>query len=267
MSVPIWALCAGSTAVPDALGLVAHRTYDAVVADVGDDLDRVGGAEAQTRLGFGGRSARVGGATCVRFDLPHPWATQACFTGQASPPTSDQLAAALQWLEQQSPGTWVVVVREAHVEAVQQRAPLRVGLSLQVWTTRTPPEAPGPAGLEIAVATSEVDVLAAYGAELEPLVRGRIGRRDDTWLVAREHGLVVACARVRHVAGTAYVSAVTVLPSARGRGVGRAISAAATRTGLDRADLAWLTCDADVAPLYAGLGYAPLTAHVQLRAR
>lgn len=265
--MPIWALCAGSTAVPDARGPAAQRTYDALVADVAGDLDRVGRADAQTRLAFGGRSARVGGATCVRFDLPFPWATQACFTSQASPPTSDQLAAALLWLEQQSPGAWVVVVREGHVEAVQQRAPLQVGLSLEVWTTRTPPEVRGPAGLEIAVATSEVDVLAAYGAELEPVVRGRIGQQDDTWLVAREQGSVVACARVRHVAGTAYVSAVTVVPSARGRGVGRAISAAATRAGLDWADLAWLTCDADVAPLYAGLGYAQLTAHVQLRPR
>ena len=265
--MPIWALCAGSTAVPDALGGAAPRTYDAGVADVAGDLDRVGRAEAQTKLAFGGRSARVGGATCVRFDLPHPWATQACFTGEASPPTSGQLTVALDWLAQQSPGGWVVVVRAAHVEVVQQRAPLRVELALEVWTTRTPPEERGPAGLEIAVATSEVDVLRAYGAELEPLVRGRIGQPDDTWLVAREQGLVVACARVRHVAGTAYVSAVTVLPPARGRGVGRAISAAATRLGLDRADLAWLTCDAGVSPLYAGLGYAPLTEHVQLRAR
>ena len=78
--MPIWALCAGSTAVSGALGVAAHRTYDAGVADVGDDLDRVGRAEALTKLGFGGRSARVAGASCVRFDLPHPWATQACPT-------------------------------------------------------------------------------------------------------------------------------------------------------------------------------------------
>ncbi len=265
--MPIWALCAGSTAVSGALGVAAHRTYDAGVADVGDDLDRVGRAEALTKLGFGGRSARVAGASCVRFDLPHPWATQACFTGQTDPPTSEQLTAALDWLEQQSPAGWVVVVRAAHVEAVQQRVPLRVELALEVWATRTRPEERGPAGLEIDVATSQVDVLRAYGAELEPLVRGRIGQPDDTWLVAREHGLVVACARVRHVAGTAYVSAVTVRPPARGRGVGRAISAAATRLALDRAPLAWLECDADVAPLYARLGYTPLTAHVHLRAR
>lgn len=230
-------------------------------------MDRVGRAEAETKLVGGGRTARVAGATCVRFDLPHAWATQACFTGQADPPTSEQLTAALAWLEQQSPGGWVVVVREAHVAAVQQRAGLRVELALQVWTTRTPPAVQRPAGLEIAPATSEVDVLRAYGAELEPLVRGRIGRPDDTWLVAREQGLVVASARVRHVAGTAFVSAVTVLPAARGRGVGRAISVVATRLGLAQAPLAWLECEAGVGPLYAGLGYAPLTTHVQLRAR
>ncbi len=141
--MPIWALCAGSTALPDALGGAAQRTYDSGVADVGDDLDRVGRAEAQTRVAFGGRWARVGGATCVRFDLPHPWATQACFTGQASPPTSEQLTAALDWLERQSPQGWVVVVRAAQVEAVRQRVPLSIELALQVWTTRSPPEERG----------------------------------------------------------------------------------------------------------------------------
>lgn len=208
----------------------------------------------------------VAGARCVRFDLPHAWAAQACFTALADAPTSEQLAAAVAWLEHQAPQGGVVVVRGSHVEAVRRQAALSVALTLQVWTTRRPPAAQHPTGLEIDVATTPAEVLGVYGTELEPLVRGRTDGPDDTWLVARERGSVVACARVRRVAATAYVSAVTVLPSARGRGVGRAVSAAATRLGLARAPLAWLECEAGVSPLYAGLGYALLTTHVHLRA-
>lgn len=232
-----------------------------------DEVDLLGRAEAETTLRGGGRTARVGGAACVRHDLAQPWATKACFTAQAEPPTSGQLAEVREWLDAQAPGSWRVVVREAHADVARERADLAFELSLQVWATRTAPELGLPTGLQVDVATEADDVLTAYGAELGPLVRGRVGLADDTWLLACEAGSVVACARVRVALGTAYVSAVTVLPAARGRGIGRAISAAATRLGLQQADLAWLECDPDVSPLYSGLGYRQVTAHVQLGPR
>jgi GNAT superfamily N-acetyltransferase len=232
-----------------------------------DEVDLLGRAEAETTLYSGGRTARAGGAACVRYDLPQPWATKACFTAQAEPPTSAQLAAARDWLDAHSPDGWRVVVREAHADAARERADLALELSLQLWATGAAPGPSSPPGLQVEVATTAADVLTAYGAELEPLVRGRIGVAGDTWLVGREAGAVVACARVRVAAGTAYVSAVTVLPAARGRGIGRAISAEATRLGLRSAELAWLECDPDVSPLYAGLGYRRVTAHVQLGPR
>ena len=153
-----------------------------------DEVDLLGRAEAETTLHSGGRTARVGGAACVRYDLPQPWATKACFTAQAEPPTSGQLAEARDWLDEQSPDGWRVVVREAHADDVRERAQLALELSLQVWATRTSPGLTLPAGLQIDVATRPDDVLTAYGAELEPLVRGRIGIAGDTWLVAREAG-------------------------------------------------------------------------------
>lgn len=229
-----------------------------------DEVDLVGRAEAATTLGSGGLVARVAGAACVRFDVPQPWATKACFTAQAETPTSGQLAEARDWLDAQSPGSWRMVARGAHASAVSELAGVPVALALQVRTTRTAPPPVRPGGLRVDVATTADEVLRVYGTELEPLVRGRLGLADDTWLAGSQDGQVVACARVRVAAGTAYVSAVTVLPQARGRGIGRAVSAAATRLGLQRAPLAWLECDAGVSPLYAGLGYRLVTSHVQL---
>jgi GNAT superfamily N-acetyltransferase len=95
-------------------------------------------------------------------------------------------------------------------------------------------------------------------------VRGRVGSRGTLFLVGRLDAHAVACARVWDVGGTSYVSAVQVLPEHRGRGIGRAVSAAATRVALHRHPVAWLTCEPGVAPLYAALGYQPVTTHVHL---
>jgi ribosomal protein S18 acetylase RimI-like enzyme len=107
--------------------------------------------------------------------------------------------------------------------------------------------------------------VAVYGAELAPLVAGQIGRPGRTFLVLRERGRPVACARVTEAGGMAYVSGVGVLAECRGRGLGRLVSAVATTNALRQTGLAWLHCDEDLWALYEPLGYRRVATHVDLQ--
>ena len=157
-------------------------------------------------------------------------------------------------------------MRGEHASAVLADADgaLRVEDTLEVRATTALAETPPADGLEVAPARDADDFLGVYGADLAPLVRGRLGSRGMLFLVGRLHGDTVACARVSDVGGTSYVSGVQVRPEHRGRGIGRAVSAAATRLALHRHPVAWLHCEPGLAPLYAALGYQPVTAHAHL---
>jgi predicted N-acetyltransferase YhbS len=77
-------------------------------------------------------------------------------------------------------------------------------------------------------------------------------------LVARMDGAPVGCARVRMLADTAYVGAVTVLPAWQGKGLGTALTRA------PRASLVWLHCSAASRALYERLGYRHVDDHALL---
>ncbi|HYU04561.1 MAG TPA: GNAT family N-acetyltransferase, partial [Jatrophihabitantaceae bacterium] len=138
-------------------------------------------------------------------------------------------------------------------------------LDLGVWITDRRPYLRAPDGVSIGDAADAGEFVAIFGDDLAPLVAGQIGRPGRAFLVLREQGRAVGCARVTQTGGTAYVSAVTVLPERRGRGLGRLMSAAATSHAVRQAGLAWLHCDDGMAPLCEQLGYRRLTTHVDLK--
>ncbi|GMA88637.1 hypothetical protein GCM10025868_38870 [Angustibacter aerolatus] len=104
-----------------------------------------------------------------------------------------------------------------------------------------------------------------YGEPLRPLVQQAFTAPGNRFVVARDDDRAVGCARLWDVGQSSYVSAVTVLPGERGRGVGTAISAHLTRLGLARHPLTWLTCEAHLVPMYQRLGYERVGTHVQAR--
>ena len=111
------------------------------------------------------------------------------------------------------------------------------------------------------------EFLAAYGTELAPLITDahiRSARMDH--LVARMDGGPVGCARVRLMGDTAYVSAIAVRPELRGRGIGTALTVAATRRAAGRAVLVWLHCTPRSRSLYERLGYRHVDDHALLTA-
>jgi GNAT superfamily N-acetyltransferase len=83
-------------------------------------------------------------------------------------------------------------------------------------------------------------------------------------LVARVDGEPVGCARVRLMADTAYVGAVTVLPPWQGKGLGTALTLAAGELGARYSDLVWLHCTPTSRGLYERLGYRHIDDHVLL---
>ena len=233
----------------------------------GDLIDLVGRAAQvwlRTSADAGAVSADIHGVPCASFDIDAPWATQAALTGRAELPAPGELGEVLDWLQARSPGSWQVRVR-AEQSAAAAAMGLAPALELGVWITDRRPYLPTPAGLEVGEATDAAEFVSVFGADLAPLLTGQIARPGRAFLVLRQEGRAVACARVTETGGTAYVSGVTVLPEHRGRGLGRFMSAVATSHAVRRAGLAWLHCVDSMAPLYEQLGYRRLTTHVDFR--
>ncbi len=83
-------------------------------------------------------------------------------------------------------------------------------------------------------------------------------------LVARVGGEPVGCARVRLMADTAYLGAVTVLPAWQGKGLGAALTIAAGELAAQYSDLVWLHCTPGSRGLYERLGYRHVDDHALL---
>lgn len=244
----------------------------------GDLVELVGRADAERNSApppghrpAGAAYAVVHDVACAHLPIPFAWATQASLSGLGpglAHSGREVAGAVTQWLESQAPGCWHLVVDEGQAGAVPTPTGLTEQFRLGVWVCEQPPDVlvpqgeSGPPDL-----TPPVDVeefLSVYGRELRAVVEGQLDLPDREFVVARQDGVAVACARLRDLAGTTYVGGITVRPELRGQGWGRAVSALATRRALQRSPLAWLHCDDDVSALYAGLGYRRVTTHVHL---
>lgn len=98
------------------------------------------------------------------------------------------------------------------------------------------------------------------GAIRDLIREARLNPRDLDWrrfLVADEHGIVVACAQVRvHGRGSRELASVAVVPSHRGRGLGRAIAEAAIAREPVRP--LYLYTESRTEAFWQGLGFSPI---------
>ncbi len=205
--------------------------------------------------------AVVSGVPCQHIALPYPWATVGRVLALPGPPTTDTVAHVAAWLHARSP-LWTLMVRaeDEHRVAGYDRWDLMPALALQGR-----PPSPARSLADIGPARDREEFLVPYGAELAPLVTAAhldSGRMHH--LVARVAGVPVGCARVRLMADTAYLGAITVLPAWRGRGLGTALTNAAGALAAGYSDLVWLHCAPGSRTLYERLGYRHLTDHVLL---
>lgn len=209
-----------------------------------------------------GDSAVVAGIRCASYDIAQPWATWA---RPVVPP--DDLAPVVDWLSARA-DRWTVKVRAADTSAPAYRG-LAEWLVLPVYVLDDPLDAPAVPGLTVGPARDPAEFLSVYGAELAPLVTARhLASPGYRYLVGRIDGVPVACAQARRAADTAQVSAVTVRPAYRRRGIGAAVTAAATRVAAAVTDgPVWLHAEDGPARIYRRLGYVPVDRHVLLTAR
>lgn len=229
----------------------------------GDLVDLVGRANAEW---FRSSGTEVHGIPCVSFAVNAPWATQATVTERADLPDPERLSRVRAWLDDRGRGSWRIRVRDTQV-GEPALAGLVPCLRLGVWLADRRPSYTVPEGVEIGAARDPSEFLAVFGEPLASLLAHQFGEPGRTFLVLREHGETVGCARVTEVGGTAYISAITVSDGMRGRGLGRLMSAAATGYGLRHAGLAWLHCEDELGALYQQLGYRRITTHVDLEPR
>lgn len=102
------------------------------------------------------------------------------------------------------------------------------------WTYNVPPPA-----------SPTVDFLPGHAAEINPLLDSAYpsteARPGDTdvrrWAVIRDDGTLVACAADASMGDTGRMSGIAVAPSARGRGLGVAVTVGLTRALLEEFDL------------------------------
>jgi ribosomal protein S18 acetylase RimI-like enzyme len=120
------------------------------------------------------------------------------------------------------------------------------------------------------------ELVAAYGGWMDDLaLAAGLLRADDLsspgrrFLVCRVEGRPVGCALVSFAAGTAYLSGIGIVADARGRGYGRALTAAAAITAArgvreERPDLVWMHATDKGAALYERMGFHRVDVHVTL---
>jgi len=206
----------------------------------------------------------VNGIPCSHHPIPWPWATQARVT--VAVPSTAALSAAVEWLESRST-MWTVATRADHTRAPVFRD-LNPWQELPAHVLSDPEgldKAPTVPGLTIDLARDPEEFLAIWGRELAPMLTPRhLTSPAYRHVIGRIDGQAVACARIRRTAQTAYLSAVTVRPQYRGRGIGTAVSAAASRLATELANVVWLHATAEAAPLYRRLGYRHVDDHVLL---
>jgi GNAT superfamily N-acetyltransferase len=205
--------------------------------------------------------AIVSGVPCQHVALPYPWATTGRLLALPGPAAADAVTEVTAWLRARSTH-WSLLVPLADETLF---AGFRRWELMPVLALRGQPVSHPGAPVRIVPARNPDEFLVPYGAELAPLVTGaHLAAERMHHLVAWVDDEPVGCARVRMLADTAYVGAVTVLPEWRGRGLGTALTLAASELGARRSDLVWLHCGDASRALYERIGYRHVDDHVLL---
>jgi GNAT superfamily N-acetyltransferase len=205
--------------------------------------------------------AVVSGVPCQHIALPHPWATVGRVLALPGPPTAGMLTEVVTWLRAKSP-QWTLMVRS---DDEQRMAGFRRWSLMPVLALHGRPRSRRATVADIGPAHDRHEFLVPYGAELAPLVTdAHFAARRMHHLVARVGGQPVGCARVRIMADTAYLGAITVLTAWRGKGIGAALTTAAGELAARHSDLVWLHCTTGSRALYERLGYHHIDDHILL---
>jgi len=231
-------------------------------------------------LGAVGASHRsvleLGSVTGVDLGVPHPWGVR--ISAGAVLPTDDDASTALAWcrergaangwrvsvpsrLAEQGPWSGLVAHDQNGVFALDATAAARIRVD--------PPDR-----LDLVADPSHSAVVAAYGGWMSDLPLARLlvtpadlDRPDRRFVVGVVDGRPVGCAFVWWSGGTAHLSGIGVLADQRGRGYGRALTAAAVRLAVtgprqdrrserpDQPAIVWLLATDAGAGLYARMGF------------
>jgi GNAT superfamily N-acetyltransferase len=203
----------------------------------------------------GSAYAVVAGVPCAALPLPWDWAAQACLTAV---PDGDLVTTArevVSWLARYGHAGWQLEIGSERAPVLTEELGLTLVREHEVWVSTEEPRAVVDG--DVVAPVDDDDFLAVFGPDLAPMIRGQLGRPDWEVAVLREAGETVGCFRLMDLADTTYLGGVTVVAQRRGQGLGRGLSAEATRRARRRSDVAWLQCEPALGPFYSALGYTP----------
>jgi len=238
----------------------SDRVLSASVAAVRRRCEGITGAEVLERDGL----------VLSLTNVPEPSLNSAFVEREPSDP-----AGTLAWAEEKMgrrghalgidypPGRWPALdlaVRETGLDLLLSRPVMVADLG-------SVPDAPVPSGVEIRPVDGREDALvlarvdaASFGTRPEiseaAFTPGLVGVEGVRGFLAWEGDEAVGCAVAQEGTGTTGVFGVGVVPEARGRGIGAALTVAAARAF--RADLAWLVPSDMARPMYGRLGFLDL---------
>jgi len=223
--------------------------------------------------------ARFGTILAIDMGVPQPWGIQ--ISSGLADVTPEDARAAMTWCARrgQEHG-WRACLPASRVGrppwdglVSQEQVPLLAAESCVIMNL-------GPSqvsGLVLDEHPSYESVVAAYGGWMadQPLARRLVVSEDlhrpgRRFIVGRVQGRPIGCAFVWWSSSTGYLSGIGVLPEVRGRGYGRALTAAATllaAAGPDGAtgpDLVWMHATAEGAALYTKMGFQLVDTEVQV---
>jgi predicted GNAT family acetyltransferase len=222
---------------------------------------------------FDERRAWIGGTAFLTPTLPTVWDAN-FFRLERDDCDADEVATDAAALAAAAGLTHAAIV--VGDDAVAARLAPRLGelgfeaTRLVIMTLRRVPDPPLEAieevsGDEVAASRRQITLESHPGdeelaAQLRELDR-RLAAMPGRWFAVREGGEILARAWLRSDGRTAQVEDVATSPSARGRGLARAVVSAAARVAVDEGhDLTFLIADADetTPAMYRKLGFEPL---------
>lgn len=235
------------------------------LATVAGQVARLEGAGPEPRA-----CARIGGIDVADRGVDTPWSVQAHVP--SPPPAPERLAEAVAWCRTRGGP------RSFRVSAsVTDTAPLeRLGLVAHeaMGVFAIPASQASQLGgreipaLKVGPPIDRTEVVTAYGGWMSdvPLADALLRESDvdspsRRFLVGRVDGRPIGCALVWFAGGTAYLSGIGVVPGARRRGYGRALTEAAAQVGAEgpaggcAPDLIWMNATTDGAGLYSTMGF------------
>lgn len=224
--------------------------------------------------------ARFGAIVAIDLGVPQPWGIQ--ISSGLSDVAPEDARAAMAWCARrgQEHG-WRACLPASRVGRAPWDDLVRHDqIPLFAAESSALPVLPRVPGLTLDEDPSYESVVAAYGGWMadEPLARRlvvpedlhRPGRR---FIVGWVQGRPIGCAFVWWSSSTGYLSGVGVLPELRGRGYGRALTAAAALLaaagpeGAAGPDLVWMHATTEGAALYSRMGFQMVDTEVQVGPR